>query len=118
MARGKKTLEQLDKQIEALRREREAIRQREIAGVVDRIKEAIAHYELTADDLGFGSQRKPRAQAPATKRRGRPAKSGGKPAGVVRFRDQAGNTWSGRGKRPNWLKAALAEGKTLQDLAV
>ncbi|UUX94325.1 H-NS histone family protein [Aquabacterium sp. J223] len=118
MARGKKTLEQLDKQIEALQREREAIRHREIAGVIERIKDAIAHYDLTADDLGFGGARKPRAQAPAAKRRGRPAKAARKPAGVVRFRDQAGNTWSGRGKRPNWLKAALAEGKTLQDLAV
>lgn len=27
-------------------------------------------------------------------------------------------TWAGLGKRPDWLKAALAEGKTLQDLSV
>lgn len=27
-------------------------------------------------------------------------------------------TWSGRGKRPNWLTAELAKGKTLADFAV
>lgn len=31
----------------------------------------------------------------------------------VRYRDSAGNTWTGRGKRPGWLAAALANGKTL-----
>jgi DNA-binding protein H-NS len=37
--------------------------------------------------------------------------SGGK------FRDSAGNTWSGRGPRPRWLKEALAGGASLADLA-
>lgn len=32
---------------------------------------------------------------------------------AVRYRDAAGNTWTGRGKRPGWLSAALASGKTL-----
>ena len=27
-------------------------------------------------------------------------------------------SWSGRGLRPNWLKAALAAGKKLEDFAV
>jgi DNA-binding protein H-NS len=37
---------------------------------------------------------------------------------VIRFRDDAGNGWVGRGKRPNWFRAALAAGKTPEDLAV
>jgi len=41
-----------------------------------------------------------------------------KAAGVIRFRDDAGNGWVGRGKRPNWFKAALAACKTPEDLAV
>lgn len=36
----------------------------------------------------------------------------------VRYRDQAGNTWAGRGRRPKWLVAALADGKRLEDFAV
>lgn len=34
----------------------------------------------------------------------------------VRYRDAAGNTWTGRGKRPAWVEAALAGGKTLDEL--
>jgi len=27
-------------------------------------------------------------------------------------------TWSGRGKRPNWLKAQLAAGRTLEEFRI
>lgn len=37
---------------------------------------------------------------------------------VVKYRhpDDPALTWSGRGKRPNWVNEALASGKTLEDL--
>ncbi|MBB3638984.1 H-NS histone family protein [Variovorax atrisoli] len=35
--------------------------------------------------------------------------------GAPKYADQAGNTWHGRGARPQWLKDALAAGKTLAD---
>jgi DNA-binding protein H-NS len=41
-----------------------------------------------------------------------------KAVGVIRFRDEAGNSWTGRVKRPNWFKAAIAAGKKPEDLAV
>ncbi|MEY8875571.1 MAG: H-NS family nucleoid-associated regulatory protein [Leptothrix sp. (in: b-proteobacteria)] len=37
---------------------------------------------------------------------------------VIKFRDEAGNSWTGHGKRPNWFKDAIAAGKTAADLAV
>jgi DNA-binding protein H-NS len=33
------------------------------------------------------------------------------------YRDDAGNSWGGRGPKPKWLKAALESGKSLQDFA-
>lgn len=38
--------------------------------------------------------------------------------GAVKYRhpDDPALTWSGRGKRPNWVNDALASGKTLADL--
>lgn len=33
-----------------------------------------------------------------------------------KYADSTGNTWSGRGRRPKWLKDALASGKTLDEL--
>jgi DNA-binding protein H-NS len=110
-----KSLAQIQKQIEALQREAEAIKSSEKAGVVARIKEAIAHYGLTAAELGLGAARGPRG--PYKKRGTATAKKAAKkPGGVVKFRDEAGNTWSGRGPKPRWFKAAIESGKKPEDL--
>lgn len=112
-----KTYSQLMKQIEELNREAEALKRKEVDGVIQRIKEAIEAYGLTAADLGLGS----RAAAPRKARAGKPRKTAGRKAKApaqVKFRDEAGNTWVGRGARPQWLRDALANGKTLKDFAV
>jgi hypothetical protein len=44
--------------------------------------------------------------------------SGGHRIVTVKFCDGAGNTWTGRGRRPKWLIEALAHGKRLEDFAV
>ncbi|MBI3153902.1 MAG: H-NS histone family protein [Burkholderiales bacterium] len=115
-----KTYAQIVKQIDQLQREAETLRQREVQGVVDRIREAIAVYGLTAADLGLAAARSARAAAAK-----RPRKAGkGRRAGpaakapAVKFRDDAGHTWGGRGPRPGWLREALAAGKSLADFAV
>jgi DNA-binding protein H-NS len=111
-----KSYSQLMKQIAKLQNEAEDVRRKEIQGVVDRIKEAIAAYGLTATDLGLTGARAPRAaKAPARKR----AKSGRrKTTAAPKYRDEAGNTWVGRGKRPDWLRNALASGRKLEDFEI
>lgn len=104
-----KTYADIQKEITALQKAAESLRQKEVAGVIDRIKVAIATYQLTARDLGLTG--KP-AAAPSKRR----ARKAGKPAPVVRYRDDAGHTWSGRGRRPGWFTAALAAGKKAEDL--
>ncbi len=37
---------------------------------------------------------------------------------TARYRDESGNTWTGRGKRPAWVVAALSSGKTLEELLI
>ena len=37
---------------------------------------------------------------------------------AAKYRDEAGNTWSGRGLQPRWLKAAIGAGKKIEDFAV
>ena len=116
----KKTYAQVVKQIETLQQEADKLRRHEIEGVVARIREAIQHYGLTAADLGLAPAAARKAKAagkPAAKtRRRKSAKA--KPARAVKFRDENGRTWGGIGKRPQWLRDALAAGKTLQDFAV
>jgi DNA-binding protein H-NS len=33
----------------------------------------------------------------------------------IKYRDNNGNTWSGRGSQPRWLRAAIASGKKIED---
>ena len=108
-------------QIENLKLQADKARKSEIAGVVARIREAIEFYGLTAADLGFGrgAARSARAAGTASKTGGRRrgAAAAKKPA-VVKYRNDSGGTWGGRGKRPQWLRDALAEGKQLSDFLV
>lgn len=111
-----KTYAQVMKQIKTLSAEAEKLKRKEVQGVIDRIREAINAYGLTASDLGLQGRGRVAAKA-ATRRKG--AKAGkGRGAQQVKFRDEAGNTWGGRGPRPRWLREALASGKELKDFAV
>ena len=114
-----KTLDQINAQIAELQQKAEAIKAREVAGVIERIKEAIAHYGLTAADLGFtGRAIKPAKTAEKVASPKARKKVARKSAGVVKFRDDAGNSWTGHGKRPKWFLAALEAGKKPEDLKV
>ncbi len=113
----KKSYLQIVKQIESLKMEAEKLRKQEISGVIGRIREAIDHYGLTAADLGLAPRAATKAKAgfPAKKRK---TKAAAKATPVVKFRDDTGNTWGGRGKRPQWLRDALNNGKQLSDFLV
>jgi len=109
-----KTYADIQKEITALQKAADALRHKEIAGVIDRIKVAISTYSLTAADLGLGGK-SVAAAAPKRAQKAAPAKR--KTPGVARFRDDAGNSWSGRGRRPGWYIAALAAGKKPEELS-
>ena len=80
----------------------------ERAAAISKIRALMAEYGLTAADIAGKAQPAPRAKGPAT---------GGKVA--PKYRNAAtGETWSGRGLQPKWLKAAIAEGRTLEDFAI
>jgi len=112
-----KTLAQINRQIDKLQRQAEALKKQEISGVVSRIKEAIDHYGLTAKDLGLAATRSGAAGRAGRKPMARKAVGLRKPV-PVKYRDTEGHTWTGRGKRPNWFKSALEAGKTPEDFAV
>lgn len=124
-----RTLDEIQAEIRRLEAEAQAVRQAEVAEVVGRIKEAIKHYGLTAEDLGLAPKRRGRkpgakaAEAAAGKAQGREAKPKGRSAakkpkkvGVAKYGDGQGNTWTGHGKRPRWFLDALAAGMSAEDL--
>lgn len=81
----------LKAQIAKLQAQAEEARRTEIDNVIADIRQKIAEYGLTAQDLGFAVAAK----------RGRPPKKAPLPA---KYQDpKSGNTWSGRGKPPKWI---------------
>jgi DNA-binding protein H-NS len=77
------------------------------------LREALANGQ-TLESLRRESSAAKRAVAPG--RGGK--KKVRKAARKVKFRDVSGNTWGGMGKRPQWLRDALASGKRLEDFLV
>lgn len=114
-----KTYEQLQRQIQALQAEADKLRRKELEEVIGRIREAIVFYGITAEDLGLSTKAGAKPKAAGRAKPGRKvakAVNGAKPA--VAYRNEAGQTWGGRGKRPQWLRDALAGGRTLAEFRV
>jgi DNA-binding protein H-NS len=89
----------LDKQIIDAQRE-------EKSSAIAQVKTLMAQYGLTLADLN--------TRAVAT-----PKKSGATGKVAAKYRDPAtGDSWSGRGLQPKWLKAAVANGRKLTDFAL
>lgn len=90
----------------ALEQEIEATQKRERQDAIAKVKSIMAEYGLTVADL---ASKGPGPKAGVSK--------GTKVA--PKYRNSAtGETWSGRGLQPNWLKAAIASGKKLDDFAL
>lgn len=98
---------ELKQQAEKLMAEAERMREKEISDAIAQIKEKIRLYGLTAQDLGM---------APAGPGRSGRAKGSTSPA---KYRGPNGETWSGgRGRKPQWVTAALKEGRSLEEFAI
>ena len=115
-----KTYVELTQQIIQLQAQAEARRLSEAKGVIRSINEAIATYGLTAADLKFAQT----APTPVALARTTPiaapksAGSAGVKSGGQGYSDRAGNTWTGRGPRPKWLREALATGAHISKFEV
>ena len=121
-----KTLTQIQKQIAKLQKEADAIKAREMMGVIERIRDAIGHYGLTVEHL-FGvkapkalAKKKAKSAGP----RGTSESVGTRPSAAkgtkaaIKYRDAHGNSWSGRGSQPRWLRFAIEDGASLSDFEV
>jgi len=102
------TLQELMAQREALERQIEQTKTQERGEAIEKVKAMMAEYGLTVADLG--------SRAPASKPK--KGKSAGKKVAAKYRNPSTGETWSGRGLQPRWLKAALASGRKVADFAV
>lgn len=99
------TLKELIAQREALEREIESTAKQERADAITQVRALMAEYGLTVADLSTKA-------GPKTK-----VANGNKVA--AKYRDAStGETWSGRGLQPKWLRAALAAGREIGEFAL
>ena len=99
------TLQQLLDQKAALEKQIETTRKEAKADAIARVKSIMAEFGLSVSDLGGKSMTK-----------SSPVK-GSKVA--AKYRNPAtGDSWSGRGLQPRWLKAALASGRKISEFEV
>jgi DNA-binding protein H-NS len=47
-----------------------------------------------------------------------PSKSSKSKSVAIKYRDGAGNTWTGRGSQPRWLKAAVGAGQSIEQFLI
>ncbi|WP_038205764.1 H-NS family nucleoid-associated regulatory protein [Xenophilus azovorans] len=116
MARNKLTLKEIDAEIAKLQQQANEIRESEKAGVIARMKDAVAYYGITASDLGLGSGARTGTKAVKADTVAETAGKTKRGAGRIKFKDGAGNSWSGFGPKPKWFTEALASGKTADEL--
>lgn len=96
-----------EEQIAQLRKEAEALRNQERAGVIEEVRRKIAEYGISATELKLSTRGAP----------GRRVQGASKAA--PKYRGPAGETWSGgRGRKPRWVTEALAAGKSLSDYEI
>lgn len=94
----------IHKQIAELQAKAQAIKTREFNEKIVMIKETMATYGITVEDL-----------------QGRPAKVGkvksSSPA-PAKYAGPDGNTWSGRGLMPRWLAALVKDGHAKEEYLI
>jgi DNA-binding protein H-NS len=115
---------ELKSQAEDLMRQAEAARKAEIGAAIADIKEKMATYGITLEDLGGKVKgrrgRKPKvakAAAAAGKTKVKVAKPR-KPVAVKYRNSDTGETWTGRGQMSTWLKAMEAAGRKREEFLV
>lgn len=97
------TLQDLIQQRDALNEQIEKMQKALRAEALAEIRAAMREYQISVEDLGLT---------------GKPAREP-KVKSAPKYRNPATQqTWSGRGKRPQWIHDVLAAGKSLADYAI
>lgn len=100
------SLQELLDQKAELERQIDATRRHERGDAIAKVKALMAEHGLSMADLSS------KASTPKAS-----AGSGGKVA--AKYRNTAtGDSWSGRGLQPKWLKAALAAGRKIEEFTI
>lgn len=97
------TYQELLQQQKDLEKQIEAARKQELSEAITKVRSLMSQYGLTMADITSSGKT---SSAKGTKV-------------PPKYRNaETGDTWTGRGRQPKWVEAALASGKKLEDLSV
>lgn len=95
------TVADIEKQIAELENQKTELLNKSRNETIEKVKSLIAQYSLTAKELGI-----------------KPTKKAGKSKPVYANPDDTTQTWTGKGRQPNWVASYLALGKTLESTLI
>ena len=102
------SLQELIAQKEALEREIERTRNQDRSDAIAKVRALMDQYGLTVADLSMKLSAKG----------GKPRAGKGNKVAAKYRNASTGETWSGRGLQPKWLKAALASGRKISEFTL
>ena len=98
--------QELKQQSEKLLAEVEKARKKEVQEFIGEVQAKMEFYSLTVQDMGFSTNNRLVSKAD-------PSQS------IIKYKSPDGQGWTGgRGRKPDWVMKALADGKNLQEFAV
>ena len=99
------SLQELIAQKEALERQIELTKKQDRNEAIAKVRTLMAEYGLSTSDLSAKSGPKVKSE-------------GGKKVAAKYRNKVTGESWSGRGLQPKWLKAALSAGRKIEEFSV
>jgi DNA-binding protein H-NS len=104
---------EIQRQLQAVERQIKESHLAQRAEVITKIKALMAEHGLTVEDIVGNSKGRNKGKAAQ-----RDHALAGKTV-APKYKDPStGQTWTGRGLQPRWLKAALASGRKLEELVI
>ena len=111
-------LVKLRQQIAEMEKQATELQRKSRPTVLAQLREQMAAYSITAEELSRPAAKAARPKALLTKPASQP--KGKKPAvpSPAKYRGPEGQQWSGRGIAPKWLNNLLIDGKTREDFLI
>jgi DNA-binding protein H-NS len=112
----------IQSQIQKLQKQAADIKSREFDKTVEEIRAKMEAFGITAKDLqtmkrGARSAKGKKASV-AKKQTGKTASKSAGSTVAAKYHGPNGETWTGRGLTPRWLKSLLEQGRTKEDFAI
>ena len=107
----------IQSQIEKLQKQASQIKAKEFHKTVREIREKMHAFGITIKDLQ--SAKKVKSNASPAKKSAKPASK--RPAGATvaaKYRGPDGQTWTGRGLSPRWMKALMEQGRSKEEFLI